>query len=81
MAPDEYLQPDDLSAKHVQLLVLDLIYLIVAQLNFARTASTLGLRGGGCATPSDPRRDRRPARAPNSNRRPSHSVRTGEEAG
>jgi hypothetical protein len=41
VAPDEYLQPDDLSAKHAQLFALDLLYLLVAQRNFARTATTL----------------------------------------
>ena len=37
--PKRYLQPDDLSAKHAQLLVLDLIYLLVAQQDYAATAS------------------------------------------
>ena len=40
-APDEYLQPDDLSAKHAQLFVLDLLYLLVAQQNFAQTTTML----------------------------------------
>jgi fructoselysine-6-P-deglycase FrlB-like protein len=40
-APDEYLQPDDLSAKHSQLFMLDLLYLLIAQQNFARTATML----------------------------------------
>ena len=39
--PKRYLQPDDLSAKHAQLLVLDLIYLLVAQQDYAATASRL----------------------------------------
>ncbi len=38
---EQFLQPDDLSAKHVQLLVLDLLYLLVAQLNFTRTTTKL----------------------------------------
>lgn len=38
---EQFLQPDDLSAKHVQLLVLDLIYLLVAQVNFSQTTSKL----------------------------------------
>ncbi|MEO8219401.1 MAG: MurR/RpiR family transcriptional regulator [Specibacter sp.] len=38
---EQFLQPDDLSAKHVQLLVIDLIYLLVAQVNFAQTTSKL----------------------------------------
>ena len=40
-APDGYLQPDDLAAKHAQLLVLDLLYLLVAQQNFAKAATML----------------------------------------
>lgn len=36
-----FLQPEDLSARHAQLLVLDLLYLLVAQRNFDR--STLNL--------------------------------------
>ena len=38
---ERFLQPDDLSAKHAQLLVLDLLYLLVAQENFARTTDNL----------------------------------------
>ncbi len=38
---EQFLQPDDLSAKHVQLLVLDMIYLLVAQVNFSQTTSKL----------------------------------------
>jgi len=40
-SPEHYLQPDDLSAKHSQLFVLDLLYLLIAQLNFSRTATKL----------------------------------------
>ncbi len=40
-APDGYLQPDDLAAKHAQLFVLDLLYLLVAQQNFAKAATML----------------------------------------
>lgn len=39
--PDEYLQPDELSAKHSQLFVLDLLYVLVAQQNFPRTTTKL----------------------------------------
>lgn len=49
VAPDEYLQPDDLSAKHAQLFALDLLYLIVAQQNFARTATTLAASAAAVA--------------------------------
>jgi DNA-binding MurR/RpiR family transcriptional regulator len=38
---EQFLQPDDLSAKHAQLLVLDLLYLLVAQHNFERTTTNL----------------------------------------
>lgn len=40
-APGGYLQPDDLSAKHAQLLVLDLLYLLIAQQNFTPTVTML----------------------------------------
>jgi DNA-binding MurR/RpiR family transcriptional regulator len=40
-APGEYLQPDDLSAKHAQLFVIDLLYLLAAQRDFSRTTSLL----------------------------------------
>jgi DNA-binding MurR/RpiR family transcriptional regulator len=38
---ERFLQPDDLSAKHVQLMVLDLLYLLVAQEDFERTTTNL----------------------------------------
>lgn len=41
VSSDRFLQPDDLSAKHAQLFVLDLLYLLVAQQNFGRTATML----------------------------------------
>jgi DNA-binding MurR/RpiR family transcriptional regulator len=40
-APDAYLQPDDLAAKHAQLFVLDLLYLLIAQQNFGHAANLL----------------------------------------
>ncbi|MDQ6716529.1 MAG: MurR/RpiR family transcriptional regulator [Actinomycetota bacterium] len=49
MAPDEYLRPDDLSAKHAQLFAIDLLYLVVAQQNFARTATTLAASAAAVA--------------------------------
>ncbi|WP_232527924.1 MurR/RpiR family transcriptional regulator [Microbacterium suaedae] len=39
--PGQYLQPDDLSVKHSQLLVIDLIYLITAQQDFGGIATKL----------------------------------------
>lgn len=38
---ERFLQPDDLSAKHVQLMVLDLLYLLIAQEDFERTTTNL----------------------------------------
>ena len=38
---EQFRQPDDLSAKHGQLLVLDLLYLLVAQENFDRSSAKL----------------------------------------
>jgi DNA-binding MurR/RpiR family transcriptional regulator len=62
-APGEYLQPDDLSAKHAQLFALDLLYLIVAQRNFPRTATTLAASAAAVAPHRRaPTRDRRPTR-------------------
>ena len=49
MAPDEYLRPDDLSAKHAQLFALDLLYLVVAQQNFSRTTTTLAASAAAVA--------------------------------
>ena len=40
-ALEEYLQPDDLSAKHSQLFVLDLLYVLVAQQDFAQVSTKL----------------------------------------
>jgi DNA-binding MurR/RpiR family transcriptional regulator len=48
-APDEYLRPDDLSAKHAQLFAIDLLYLLVAQQNFARTTTTLAASAAAVA--------------------------------
>lgn len=53
-APDGYLQPDDLAAKHAQLFVLDLLYLLVAQQNFAKAATMLA---ASAMAVSDHRRD------------------------
>ena len=40
-APEQFLQPDDLSAKHSQLFVLDMLYLLVAQQDSLDTAAKL----------------------------------------
>lgn len=39
--PEQYLHPADLSAKHSQLFVLDLLYLLVAQRNFTDSADRI----------------------------------------
>jgi DNA-binding MurR/RpiR family transcriptional regulator len=57
-APGEYLQPDDLSAKHAQLFVIDLLYLLAAQRDFSRTTSLLA---ASAAAVAPHRRPPRPA--------------------
>lgn len=47
---EQYLQPDDLSAKHVQLLVLDLLYLLVAQEDFQQSTTNLALTAEAVST-------------------------------
>lgn len=58
---ERFLQPDDLSAKHGQLFVLDLLYLLVAQKNFERTTQRLAASALAVASH---RRPRRPAATP-----------------
>jgi DNA-binding MurR/RpiR family transcriptional regulator len=53
---ERFLQPDDLSAKHAQLLVLDLLYLLVAQENFARTTDNLAASALAVSTHRRPSR-------------------------
>jgi DNA-binding MurR/RpiR family transcriptional regulator len=61
---EHFLQPDDLSAKHVQLLVLDLLYLLVAQHNFERTTTNLSSSAQAVAAHRRPQsKNRRPAPA------------------
>ncbi|MDJ0334563.1 MurR/RpiR family transcriptional regulator [Salinibacterium sp. G-O1] len=55
-AYEQFLQPDDLSAKHVQLLVLDLLYLLVAQENFDRTTANLARSASAVASHRRPHR-------------------------
>lgn len=61
LAHEQFLQPDDLSAKHSQLFVLDLIYLLVAQQNFGRTTTTLAASAVAVAPHRRSARVRRPA--------------------
>lgn len=58
---EQFLRPDDLSAKHGQLLVLDLLYLLVAQENFDRSSAKLAASALAVSTHRRPRRT--PARA------------------
>ena len=44
-APNGYLQPADLTARHCQLFVVDLLYLLVAQSDFDRTTRLLAASG------------------------------------
>ncbi len=53
---EQFLQPDDLSAKHGQLLVLDLLYLLVAQENFDRSSAKLAASALAVSTHRRPRR-------------------------
>jgi DNA-binding MurR/RpiR family transcriptional regulator len=53
---EQFRQPDDLSAKHGQLLVLDLLYLLVAQENFDRSSAKLAASALAVASHRRPRR-------------------------
>jgi DNA-binding MurR/RpiR family transcriptional regulator len=53
---EQFLQPDDLSAKHGQLLVLDLLYLLVAQENFDRSSAKLAASAHAVSSHRRPRR-------------------------
>ena len=58
---EQFLQPDDLSAKHGQLLVLDLLYLLVAQENFDRASAKLAASGRAVSSHRRPRRTTLPS--------------------
>jgi DNA-binding MurR/RpiR family transcriptional regulator len=53
---EQFLQPDDLSAKHGQLLVLDLLYLLVAQEDFDRSSAKLAASADAVSSHRRPRR-------------------------
>ena len=61
---EQYLQPDDLSAKHGQLLVLDLLYLLVAQQNFDRSSEKLAASARAVSAHRRPRRHAPPTTRP-----------------
>lgn len=48
-SPNAYLQPADLSARHCQLFVVDLLYLLIAQSNYDRTTRLLAASGAAVA--------------------------------
>jgi len=62
-SPDGYLQPADLSARHCQLFVVDMLYLLVAQTNFDRTARLLAATGEAVASRRRPVRGAAAARS------------------
>lgn len=62
LANEQFLQPDDLSAKHSQLFVLDLLYLLVAQQNFGRTTTMLSVSAQAVSPHRRPLRGRRTAK-------------------
>jgi DNA-binding MurR/RpiR family transcriptional regulator len=53
---EQFLKPDDLSAKHGQLLVLDLLYLLVAQQSFDRSSEKLAASAHAVASHRRPSR-------------------------
>lgn len=55
---ERFLQPDDLSAKHAQLLVLDLLYLLVAQENFHQSTTHLAASAVAVSSHRRPQRSR-----------------------
>jgi DNA-binding MurR/RpiR family transcriptional regulator len=62
-SPDGYLQPADLSARHCQLFVVDLLYLLIAQSNFDRTTRLLAASGAAVAPRRRPVRGAIPPRS------------------
>lgn len=66
-APSPYLRPDDLSVKHSQLLVIDLLYLLVAQRTFSDAARRLA---ASAMAVSNHRRSGRPRTARRTDRIP-----------
>jgi DNA-binding MurR/RpiR family transcriptional regulator len=56
-SPNSYLQPADLSARHCQLFVVDLLYLLIAQSDFDRTTRFLAASGAAVAPRRRPPRN------------------------
>lgn len=55
-SPNGYLQPADLSARHCQLFVVDLLYLLIAQANFDQTTRLLAASAAAVAPRRRPMR-------------------------
>ena len=60
-SPHGYLQPADLSARHCQLFVVDLLYLLIAQLDYDRTTRLLAASGAAVAPRRRPIRGSAPS--------------------
>ncbi|WP_344817629.1 MurR/RpiR family transcriptional regulator [Microbacterium soli] len=69
--PSHYLRPDDLSVKHSQLLVLDLLYLLIAQRMFSAASTRLA---ASAMAVSAHRRAQRTARAASASERTDDSM-------
>lgn len=67
---EQFLQPDDLSAKHGQLLVLDLLYLLIAQEDFDRAGAKLAASALAVSSHRRPRRGVAHPAVPGSNAPP-----------
>ena len=77
---EQFRQPDDLSAKHGQLLVLDLLYLLVAQENFDRSSAKLAASALAVSSHRGPVAHRRAAATmPGALRDGSNTDRTGAD--
>jgi DNA-binding MurR/RpiR family transcriptional regulator len=59
--PSRYLRPDDLSVKHSQLLVLDLLYLLIAQQMFGEASTHLAASAMAVSAHRRPPRPAKPA--------------------
>ncbi|MDQ0613211.1 DNA-binding MurR/RpiR family transcriptional regulator [Microbacterium sp. W4I4] len=66
--PSRYLRPDDLSVKHSQLLVLDLLYLLVAQQMFADASTHLAASAMAVSAHRRPPRPAKTALVPEESR-------------
>ncbi|MGC0250626.1 MurR/RpiR family transcriptional regulator [Pseudactinotalea sp. Z1748] len=72
--PERYLHPADLSAKHSQLFVLDLLYLLVAQRNYDATLERIAASAAAVLGHRRPGRTDRLAERPDRRERPAQAV-------